>query len=104
MGDVFKGASSNSKGGTNAQHNEALVKMGFIQPRELVEMPKGLQYLFDIFLEVRFSRNNENKLVPRERLTFLDVNQYKEAYQISLSAIEVDATLRADAIYETASS
>jgi hypothetical protein len=75
--------------------------MGVIPARETVELPKEISYLFDIYLDVRFSVNNENKLVPRDALTFGSLNDYKQAMQVKISPTECSVIMSADAIYNT---
>lgn len=99
MADQFHGLSQNSKGGTNRDHEDSLISMGFIQPREEVSIPEGMSYLFDMFIQARFSANQEGKLTPREPLTFLDLNQYKELMGVNMSALEASVIMSADSIY-----
>ena len=101
MADQFSGLSQNSAGGTNREHEQALINMGMLPARAVVNIPDGMSYLFDMFLEIRFSVNNENKLVPREALTFLDINQYKECMGVNLSPLEATVLMSADGIYNT---
>ena len=101
MAEQFHGLATNKGGGTDRDHEESLIKMGFLPERETVDLPEGTGYLFDMFLEIRFSTNNENKLVPREPLTFLDINQYRECMSVNLSPLEATVLMSADGIYNT---
>ena len=93
--------SLNSAGGTNREHEEALIKMGMLPEKEKVDLPVDMAYLFDMFLDTRFSRNNENKLVPRKPLTFGSINDYKQAMCVDISPTECGVIMSADAIYNT---
>jgi hypothetical protein len=91
--------SANSKGGTNKEHNDSLVKMGFIKKKEQLEIPPGTEYLFDLYKDIRFSLTEDRKLMPREELTFSDLNQYKQIMQFDLSPTECRVMMRADAVF-----
>lgn len=73
--------------------------MGHLPKPELKEIPKGTEYLFSLYKEIRFSLTEDNKLMPRAELTFSDLNQYKEAMQFDLSATECSVIMRADAVF-----
>ncbi len=73
--------------------------MGFIKAEEKKAMPKGTEYLFQLYKEIRFSITEDKKLLPRSELTFADLNSYKQAMQFDLSATECGVILRADAVF-----
>lgn len=91
--------SANSSGGTNQDHVNSLIAMGHLPKPEIKEMPNGMSYLFDIYKEIRFSLTEDNKLMPRQELTFADLNSYKQAMQFDLSATECGVIMRADAVF-----
>jgi hypothetical protein len=73
--------------------------MGMIPERETVEIPERMSYLFELYKEIRFSVTEDNKLLPRQELTFADLNEYKQAMQFDLSATECSVIMRADAVF-----
>ncbi|MDB4261685.1 hypothetical protein N9878_02325 [bacterium] len=73
--------------------------MGFIKPEVKQEIPKGTEYLWQLYKDIRFSLTEDNKLMPRSELTFADLNEYKQAMQFDLSATEASVIMRADAVF-----
>jgi hypothetical protein len=73
--------------------------MGMMPERETVEVPERMSYLFELYKEIRFSVTEDNKLLPRQELTFADLNEYKQAMQFDLSATECSVIMRADAVF-----
>lgn len=62
-------------------------------------MPQELEYIMHLHKEIRFSKVPPNTLIPREILTFIDLNQYQQTYNFKLSPIESETILRIDAIF-----
>ena len=56
-----------------------------------------------MYLEIRFSVNSDNKLVPRDSLTFGTLADYKSVMGVDISATEVNLLLSSDAIFNTKS-
>ena len=73
--------------------------MGLLQAEEKKQAPFLAQYLFELFKEIRFSTTNENKLMPRTNLAFLDLNEWQEMSGFQLSFTECGIILSIDAIY-----
>ena len=73
--------------------------MGALPERKKKEAPRELIYLFDIYKEIRFSVTEDNKLSPRDELTFSIINEYMRAMQFDLSPTECGVILRADAVF-----
>lgn len=73
--------------------------MGFLEEKEVIEIPNGMQYLYDTYKDIRFSVTNKNKLVPREALDYHTLNDYMLAMQFSLSPVECVIMLSIDAIF-----
>ena len=73
--------------------------MGFIKQEEKKDIPRGAEYLWDLYKEIRFSVTEDNKLLPRSELTFADLNEYKQAMQFDLSPTECGVIMRADAVF-----
>ena len=80
--------------------------MGLMKPREKANIPAGLEYLYNMFNEIRFSlipMKGVNMLSPREPLTFSELKSYMEISEMKLSYIECDAIMRMDSIFNNAS-
>ena len=73
--------------------------MGHLPQPEVKEIPKGTEYLWNLYKEIRFSVTEDNKLMPRSKLTFADLNEYKQAMQFDLSPTECGVIMRADAVF-----
>lgn len=108
--------SANSKGGTNRQHEDALIKMGFIPKRELNEVDPESVYLYDIYKEIRFTRiGNElhdrcdkvpllvgksiMHMAVNKPITHRSLIEYQQCMNVDLSATECKIMLQIDAIY-----
>ena len=97
--DEFSGLRAQSDGATVNQHNQSLIDQGFLPKQEAKEAPKELEYILQLHKEIRFSRVPPNTLIPREPITFTDLNQYQQLTNFKLSAIESSTILSIDGIY-----
>jgi len=109
--DEFSGLRAQSDGATVNQHNQSLIDQGFLPKQEAKEAPKELEYILQLHKEIRFSRIPPDKLaplidglpvhrlIPREPITFSDLNQYQQLTNFKLSAIESSTILSIDGIY-----
>lgn len=89
----------NSAGGTDREHEDAMIKMGVLPPRKEIEIPSGMEYLFEVYSEMRFSIPHNNKMHARDELTFSTLNDYQQAMQFALSPTECNVILSMDAIF-----
>ena len=95
----YSGMRPNSAGGTDREHENAMIKMGALPPRKEVEIPIGMDYLFEVYSEIRFSIPHNNKIHAREELTFSTLNDYQQAMQFNLSPTESKIILSIDAVF-----
>ena len=102
--DEFSGLKAQSDGATVKQHNQSLIDQGFIDAPEVKTAPEGLEYILMLHKEIRFSRIPPNTLIPRDPVTFSDLNQYQQLTNFKLSAIESETILRVDSIYNNSTS
>lgn len=71
-----------------------------------VEIPKQLNYLYDIYLRLRFSRvpNDDGfSLVSREPLTFSHLDYYSRNSGLDFMQWEIDCIMSLDSIFERCS-
>lgn len=70
-----------------------------------IEPPQDLLYLYDMFINMRFSlvfNGDDRQLQPRQPLTNYDINSYDNSNGLGLQAWEVDAMFSLDATYNRA--
>lgn len=99
----FSGVRSHKHGGTEADHAKALRAMGVDIPESKAEMPMQLRYLYDIYMELRFSRvpnDNGFSLVAREPLTTHDIDFYSRTSGLDFDRWEINSILSLDSIFE----
>ncbi len=97
----YSGMKPNSAGGSDREHEDAMIKMGALPPREELKIPDGMDYVFEIYHEMRFSIPHNNKIHAREELTYSTLNEYQKAMQFMLSPTECSIMLSMDAIFNS---
>ncbi len=99
MTDDFKGLSRQSDGATVNAHNQSLIDQGFIDAPGKKEIPESVAYIFDMYKEIRFSKIPPNTLVPRDSITFTDINEFQKMSGAEVFPLEARAILSIDAIF-----
>ena len=88
--------------------NAALIAMGVIsepekKERERPELPEEFSALFDHYKRLRFGCSigeDVVTLIPRDPLTYAEIDAYMRATSAELSPTEIDIIMSLDAIFE----
>lgn len=77
--------------------------MGADIPEDECKLPEQVRYLFDLFMQLRFSRipNNEGfSLMARESLSFSDIHYNSQLTGLELESHEIEALMSLNAIFD----
>lgn len=99
----FSGVAPNRHGGTEAQHIKALKAMGAPIPEDDHTLPEQVRYLFDLFMQLRFSRipNDDGfSLMARESLRFSDIHYNSQLTGLKLERHEIEAIMSLNSIFD----
>lgn len=68
--------------------------------RETPEFPAALAELYGYYRKLRFGRN-ENKLIPRDPLSFSEINAYAQLMGETIEPWHTDVIMSIDAIFNS---
>lgn len=101
----FTGVRPHKHGGNESEHLKSLKEMGAELPEQKNNIPTQLAYLYDTYLDMRFSKVPKDdgfSLLAKERLTNYDVGFYSNNSGLDFELWEINAIMSLDSIFERA--